>query len=92
MRVKRGARYCSSGAATWVSREAATVCAHSATALYHLRCYAPPLYHLRCSLDLGGGTLFSFFYSEVRTHGNNRVKVAAYLIPVHSRNVQQMFE
>jgi len=44
------------------------------------------------ALDLGGGTLFSYFYSEVRTRGNNRVKVAAYLTPVHSRNVQQMFE
>eukprot|EP00962_Isochrysis_galbana_P054787 scaffold26410_cov146-Isochrysis_galbana.AAC.1 len=41
------------------------------------------------ALDLGGGTLFSFFYAEVRTRGNNRVKVAAYLIPVHSRNVQR---
>eukprot|EP00962_Isochrysis_galbana_P044582 scaffold17347_cov116-Isochrysis_galbana.AAC.6 len=44
------------------------------------------------ALDLGGGTQFSFFYSEVRTRGNNRVKVAAYLTPVHSRSVQQMFE
>eukprot|EP00962_Isochrysis_galbana_P024960 scaffold7688_cov130-Isochrysis_galbana.AAC.11 len=44
------------------------------------------------ALDLAGGTLFSFFYSEVRTRGNNRVKVAAHLAPVHSRNVQQMFE
>eukprot|EP00962_Isochrysis_galbana_P045266 scaffold17760_cov127-Isochrysis_galbana.AAC.2 len=41
------------------------------------------------ALDLGGGTLFSFFYSEVRTRGNNRVKVAAYLTPVHSRQQER---
>eukprot|EP00962_Isochrysis_galbana_P041117 scaffold15009_cov152-Isochrysis_galbana.AAC.2 len=44
------------------------------------------------ALDLEGGTLFSYFYSEVRTRGNNRVKVAAFLTPVYSRNAQQMFE
>eukprot|EP00962_Isochrysis_galbana_P001201 scaffold300_cov144-Isochrysis_galbana.AAC.4 len=33
------------------------------------------------ALDIGGGTLFSYFYSEVRTRGNNRVKVAACCVP-----------
>eukprot|EP00962_Isochrysis_galbana_P045700 scaffold18104_cov114-Isochrysis_galbana.AAC.1 len=31
------------------------------------------------ALGLEGGALFSFFYSEVRMQGNNRVKVATYL-------------
>eukprot|EP00962_Isochrysis_galbana_P060366 scaffold34727_cov180-Isochrysis_galbana.AAC.1 len=44
------------------------------------------------AIDLDGGTLFSYFFSEVRTRGNNRVKVAAFLTPVYSRNAQQMFE
>eukprot|EP00962_Isochrysis_galbana_P010239 scaffold2830_cov123-Isochrysis_galbana.AAC.15 len=35
----------------------------------------PPIITLEC----GSFTLFSFFYSEVRTRGNDRVKVAAYL-------------
>eukprot|EP00962_Isochrysis_galbana_P014089 scaffold4013_cov140-Isochrysis_galbana.AAC.9 len=37
------------------------------------------------------GALFSFYNTEVRMHGNNRVKVVAYLRPMHNRNAQQMF-
>eukprot|EP00962_Isochrysis_galbana_P013570 scaffold3843_cov117-Isochrysis_galbana.AAC.8 len=44
------------------------------------------------ALDLDGGTLFAYFFSEVRTRGNNRVKVAAFLTPVYSMNARQMFE
>jgi len=44
------------------------------------------------ALNLGGGTLFSYFYSVVRTRGNNRAKVAAFLTPMYSRNMQQLFE
>eukprot|EP00962_Isochrysis_galbana_P015706 scaffold4499_cov122-Isochrysis_galbana.AAC.6 len=44
------------------------------------------------ALNLGGGTLFSYFYAVVRTRGNNRVKVAAFLTPMYSRNMHQLFE
>eukprot|EP00962_Isochrysis_galbana_P062164 scaffold52279_cov371-Isochrysis_galbana.AAC.1 len=43
------------------------------------------------ALGLEGGALFSFLYMEVRMQGNNSVKVALYLLPMHSRNAQQMF-
>eukprot|EP00962_Isochrysis_galbana_P046866 scaffold18987_cov109-Isochrysis_galbana.AAC.7 len=44
------------------------------------------------ALGLEGGVLFSFYNNtEVRMHGNNRVKVVAYLRPMHNRNAQQMF-
>jgi len=43
------------------------------------------------ALGLEGGALFSFLYTEVRMQGNNPVKVALYLLPMHSRNAQQMF-
>eukprot|EP00962_Isochrysis_galbana_P018862 scaffold5473_cov147-Isochrysis_galbana.AAC.1 len=43
------------------------------------------------ALSLEGGALFSFYNTEVRMQGNNRVKLVAFLRPLHSRNVQQMF-
>eukprot|EP00962_Isochrysis_galbana_P019728 scaffold5747_cov128-Isochrysis_galbana.AAC.7 len=43
------------------------------------------------ALSLEGGALFSFYYTEVRMQGNNRVKLVALLRPMHSINAQQMF-
>eukprot|EP00962_Isochrysis_galbana_P031865 scaffold10410_cov144-Isochrysis_galbana.AAC.2 len=45
------------------------------------------------ALGLEGGALFSYsiYNTEVRIHGNNRVKVVAYLRPMHNRHAQQMF-
>eukprot|EP00962_Isochrysis_galbana_P031074 scaffold10104_cov130-Isochrysis_galbana.AAC.1 len=44
------------------------------------------------ALNLEGGTLFSYFYAVVRTRGNNRAKVAAFLTPMYSRSMHQLFE
>eukprot|EP00962_Isochrysis_galbana_P012775 scaffold3618_cov129-Isochrysis_galbana.AAC.1 len=41
------------------------------------------------ALGLEGGALFSFYNTEVRMHGSNRVKVVAYLRPMHNRKAQQ---
>eukprot|EP00962_Isochrysis_galbana_P051156 scaffold22506_cov136-Isochrysis_galbana.AAC.1 len=42
------------------------------------------------ALSLEGGALFSFYNTEVRMQGNNRVKLVAFRRPLHSMNVQQM--
>jgi len=44
------------------------------------------------ALNLKEGTLFQYFYAEVRTRGNNRVKVAGFRTPLYSSNMYQLFE
>eukprot|EP00962_Isochrysis_galbana_P005357 scaffold1452_cov117-Isochrysis_galbana.AAC.8 len=41
------------------------------------------------AMSLEGGALFSFYNTEVRMQGNNRVKIVAFLRPMHSMNAQQ---